>query len=348
MAERILVFPACLAEAAAFSQTARQAGSHLIGASSLVADPARASYADWVELPFVYQDDFAERLAGAVAHHAVTAVFSSHEVVRHRLSVLLPKLCPGVSLLGRAAPVRHSGPSHAELRVLAGGLGVPTDALIGPAEHDAVLQRALAMRGESSLGKLACFLALAPSLPEGDLVEIGALSGRSAFVLGWLGRRYQVGPLLAIDPWTQAAAMQRDSPQALQDSTQALDFTMFFSEFLENLVPCFYATLNYLREPAEQVRPRYGAGFSVGPTEFGVTHYRGKLALLHIDGNHDYAAVARDVAEWLPLLQPGGWAVLDDYTWPFGDGPRRVGDAVLEAETWQRAFTYDGALFLRR
>ncbi len=348
MAERILVFPACLPEAALFAQTARLRGAHLIGASSLSSDPARADYADWVQLPYVYENQFAAELGTAVAEYAVTGVFSSHEVVRHRLSVLLPEVCPGVVLLGRPPRVRHNGPSHAELVALAAGLGSPAEALVGPAELDAVLERALAMRGQSSLGKLACFLALAPSLPNGDLVEIGALAGRSAFVLGWLGRRYGVGPLLAMDPWSQAAAMQHDSPQALLDSTQALDFGMIFAEFLENLVPCFYGTANYLREEAAEVRPRYGAGFAVGPTEFGVTRYTGRLALLHVDGNHDFAAVSRDVAEWLPLLQAGGWAVLDDYNWPFGDGPRRVGDELLEAGGWQRAFTCDGALFLQR
>ena len=45
----------------------------------------------------------------------------------------------------------------------------------------------------------------------------------------------------------------------------------------------------------------------------------------------------------------GGWIVIDDYTWPFGDGPRRVGDEFLAAnrDRISAAFVMGGALFIR-
>ncbi len=63
----------------------------------------------------------------------------------------------------------------------------------------------------------------------------------------------------------------------------------------------------------------------------------GCIALLHIDGNHDVACAAEDVALWSPLVAPGGWVAIDDYCWRYGDGPKRAGDALLAswAMTWR-------------
>lgn len=348
MTHRILIFPAGQAEAEAFAATARAAGHHLVGASSLRNDPARAAFEAWVPLPYVHEPAFESALTDVLAAHGITAVFSAHILVRHRLSLLLPRISPGVALLDDLQPTRHAGMAHAAFLALARSLDADSDAQLRPVELAAVLQRALQMRGESGATKLACLLALGQLLPQGDVLEIGALAGRSAFVLGWLARRYGVGPVLIMDPWEKEDALQHDAPKSLQDSTLSLDFRVFRDEFLENLVPCFHATLNYLRERAGTIRARYGAGMQVGPTEFGTTRYIGAAALLHIDGNHDFAAVSADVADWTPLVLPGGWVAVDDYVWTFGDGPRRAGNALLETGDWDRAFVCDGALFLRR
>ncbi len=41
-------------------------------------------------------------------------------------------------------------------------------------------------------------------------------------------------------------------------------------------------------------------------------------AMIHLDGAHDYASVAADLAAWWPLLAPGGALIGDDY---YADGP---------------------------
>ena len=75
-----------------------------------------------------------------------------------------------------------------------------------------------------------------------------------------------------------------------------------------------------------------------------------RAALLHIDGNHDAACAAQDVELWSPLVRPGGWVVIDDYCWRYGDGPKRAGDALLAR--WgpdvDRAFVAGDCLFVRR
>src|SRR5262249_55097310 len=42
---------------------------------------------------------------------------------------------------------------------------------------------------------------------------------------------------------------------------------------------------------------------------------RASIDLLHIDGNHDRIAVARDARLYIPRVAKGGYVVLDDVTW---------------------------------
>jgi predicted O-methyltransferase YrrM len=41
----------------------------------------------------------------------------------------------------------------------------------------------------------------------------------------------------------------------------------------------------------------------------------GSVGLVHVDGNHDRAAVEADVERYLPKLHPGGFLALDDASW---------------------------------
>lgn len=343
----VLIFPAGTSEATAFAAQARRDGRRVIGASSLRNDPARGAFEHWIWLPYVHEPSFADQLSGAITDNGVTMVYSSHEVVRHHLSGLLPDLAPNVALAG-ASP-RRVDPICPDpwYEALADAFEINATRRLKAPELAAVVARALAFRGESAIGKLIAMLGVAALLPPGDLVEIGVLSGRSAFVLGWAARRYQIGPVLVLDPWSQDAALQHDTPIVLQETTKSFNFNVFFDEFIDNLVPCFYQTLNYARAPAHDLCRDYGAGLVIGPTEFGVTSYAGRIALLHVDGNHDLRAVRQDVADWVPRVQRGGWVVIDDYVWAFGTGPRQVGDELLASGAFDSAFVCDGALFLK-
>ena len=69
---------------------------------------------------------------------------------------------------------------------------------------------------------------------------------------------------------------------------------------------------------------------------------------MHIDANHRYDHVRRDIEIWSPYLAAGGWLLLDDYVWAFGDGPQRVGDELLGSPLYDSAFVSGDTLFLRR
>ena len=99
---------------------------------------------------------------------------------------------------------------------------------------------------------------------------------------------------------------------------------------MHNLVPVARGRLGYLRMTSEAAYERYckEPRWLESPP-FGSLEYSGDIALLHIDGNHGEAAVALDVELWVKHIRPRGWLVFDDYVWSHGNGPARVGDAML-------------------
>ncbi len=353
MQKTILIFPATTIEAQRFALLRRRAGWRVVGAASVPPGGARVVYDEWLNLPFVHNNDFVVALSEAIAIFDVQAIYSSHEVVAEHLRRVLPSLNPNLTLETKQSHdgdivldrlVKEAYEAHVSLFA-----HVDATLRINADVHRAVLGRAVEMRGESGLNKLSAILAIMADCPHGDVVEIGSFAGRSAFVLGWAARRYGVGHTLCIDPWTVEDALQTDTSSVLQDVTRCLDFEAVRQEFLTNLVPTFFETLNYRRDRADIVGGEYGPGYTVGPTEFGCTRYVGEVAVLHVDGNHDHDAAFTDLAIWVPKVAHRGIIIVDDYDWSFGDGPKRAADEVLRrTDEFETIAMVNGALFLRR
>ena len=194
--------------------------------------------------------------------------------------------------------------------------------------HTAGLIRLFEMTpGQCSHTKLEAMISLFRDLPEGDIVEIGTLFGRTALVFAFLASRYRTGKVLCVDSWSSAE---------------------LFQAFTANLAP-WSGIVNYIRKPSTVASAIYASGAPVASPEFGTTEYSLGISLLHIDGNHAPDAVRSDLASWGGFLRPDGWIVFDGYRWPFGDGPRRVADEVCRdfEGHWSTAFVAGGALFVR-
>jgi len=183
--------------------------------------------------------------------------------------------------------------------------------------------------------------------PAGDVVEIGSWWGRSAALFGWLARHYSIGNLLCVDPWRGDALVQGE---AMVDAASAgLDAQEALRIFEINLAPLAQGGLNYIHASSKEAATRYGPGVTVTTEAFGATTYTGRIAVLHIDGNHAEPEVAADCALWTAHVVPGGWIIFDDYEWAFGDGVRRVADAFVEANAQRTAARFEAgsALFLQ-
>jgi hypothetical protein len=227
------------------------------------------------------------------------------------------------------------------------GGAVPRSPRLMPEAAAAFLRQARSVPGMCDDTKLWALAAVARHAPRGDVVEIGSWWGKSAVALAWLAARHGIGPLLCVDPWApDKARQQRDD---LDTVTAAADHEEAALLFRVSLLSLGLPGANYLRMPSVDGAARYRSDPVIRSEAFGTTRFSGGIALLHIDGNHQYEQVSADLAAWLPMLRDKGWVVLDDYLWPFGDGPRRVGDALLEerAEDVLCAFTAGSALFVR-
>lgn len=135
-------------------------------------------------------------------------------------------------------------------------------------------------------------------------VDIGVYRGRSLLPLAaafrWTGRGMAVG----VDPYASEAAVQSDGHTlgpVLVEWAHAQDWDGLHRDLLALIAE------EGLDDVARIVRQRSDEAARL----FG----NGTLDLVHIDGNHDAARVADDLARYWPLVRPGGYIVLDDVTW---------------------------------
>ncbi|MBS4096584.1 MAG: class I SAM-dependent methyltransferase [Sulfuricella sp.] len=348
----LLVFPSSMGDALPFIEQARNIGVTVVGASSLTHDPNASRCDFWLHLPWVGEPDFVECLREAVTTHGIDGIFCPNNVVHAVIDTLIGNGTITARLL--ALPFHREIACYDRLDVRAeSALSLAKSILAGgslpaPVKVAAWLRFTDTIMGQSGEAKLAALLGAMASAPQGDVVEIGAYFGKSAAWLTLIAHDLEIGRVLAIDPWSAAEAVQLDAPTHVQRLSNGDYWETVAQACAVNLLPIARGRFNFLRMPATQALPCYESG-SVQSSAFGMMDLIGRIALLHIDGNHDYRSVATDVALWAQKLAPGGWLILDDYCWPHGDGPRRVGDAFLadRSKNIAQAFVVDGALFIK-
>lgn len=329
-------------------------GLEVIGASSVAADSAAQHYPRWAFIPRYDDPGFEAALKGLVAAEGVTSIYSPHTVVWDHLQKILPRLLPQVSL-ERTQPFTEEIASYRALLKRCDATGpidhlaspTPPAAALTPAELAGLMRFAGQVPGLCSEEKVLALAAAARVAPAGDVVEIGSWWGKSAVALGWLARRYGIGKLLCVDPWDLGEAMQ--ASEEVNAQTAKWDMEEVVAVFETNLA-MLAGGANYLRLPSRDAAETYARTRLAVTAAFGETRYAGTIAMLHIDANHELGPVREDVRLWTPMVARGGWAILDDYQWPFGDGPRIAGDELLAAwgEDVATAFVAGTALFIQR
>ena len=179
-------------------------------------------------------------------------------------------------------------------------------------------------------------------------------SGFSGFALAWLAQHYHIGNLICVDPWENSRVQDQGEQaaivnQELKQGRSLIDLDKIFQSFLAAV--SLLGNVGYLRETSDIAIQQYKNAAQQGhlpANELEALPVSGNIAMLHIDGNHRYDFVRQDVELWLPQVISGGWLLLDDYVWAFGDGPRRVGDELLATGQFDVAFTASDTLFLRK
>lgn len=353
MTQKTLIFPGGMPGSLAYLEQCRAGGRMAIGASSLPYDPNAARYDTWAYLPFLTDDGFDDALDEVIADHGISDIFTPHPIIwdhlRRRsetgeLAVDLLNASPAVSdakpyLQAITASRQSALPIHFD----AGQAALPELKLAS------LLFHAGRISGMCDDDKTRALIEIFRHMPQGDVVEIGSWWGKSAFIMLRLAQLYGIGPLLCIDPWASENFIQNDSSGLVDRLVETIDPDEAHRIFAINLLPYAKGDVNYLRMPAQEALAALAASPTVSSSEFGSLTYCRRIAALHIDGNHAYENAKVDIVGWTKLVAAGGWIVIDDYVWPWGDGPQLAGDEFL-GEHWEKigcAFVMGTALFIR-
>ncbi len=355
MTKRVLIFPAGMPRSLSFLERALAEGWSVVGASSLGHDPARERYLQWTHLPYVTSAGFDKALKQAIAEHDIDGIFTPNPVVWDHLHQILPHSFTGVTLVNGPPIDVEMTPYRKALQfadtVLEQPLQLATINEAKPSisrlEIAALFRHADSIPGMCDHEKIRALCEISRHAPTGDIVEIGSWWGKSAFVLLRLAQCYEIGKLLCIDPWSNEHLIQNDEKGLVDRVPVSADEALTVYQL--NLLPYASGSVNFIRLPSVDAAIQYRSSHMVSTPVFGKTEYSGRIAVLHIDGNHSYANAQADVASWSDLVMPGGWIIIDDYIWPYGDGPQRVGDEFLgkRVRNIACAFVTGSALFLQ-
>jgi hypothetical protein len=353
MTKHTLIFPGGMAGSLAHMEKCRANGAAVVGASSLSYDPNGSKYAKWTHLPLLTDPDFDAALDKVISDFEIAEIFTPHPIIwdhlhersnAGQLGAMLQNKSPSSS---DAEPYRQAI-AEARLMPLPVHLSAGQPAL-SATEAAALLYHAERISGMCDRDKTRALIEIFRNMPQGDVVEIGSWWGKSAFIMHRLCQHYAVGSLLCIDPWASENFVQNDESGLVDRLVANIDADEAHRIFTINLIPYAKDDVNYLRMPAQLALKAYGECPKVSSPEFGSTVYSRKIAALHIDGNHAYENARADVFGWASLVADGGWIIIDDYVWPWGDGPQRAGDEFLIAQDHNVdcAFVMGTALFVQ-
>lgn len=355
MSKPVLIFPAGMPRALEFLKKCLAENRRVIGASSLGYDPSREHYPAWIHLPYVSEAGFDEALKCSILEFDIGEIYTPNIVVWNYLSRTLGELIPGV-VLANASPVDEVLGGYREALakarfLVANPLQLSSKILprTAPTEIDvaALCRYAEMIPGMCDDEKLRALLGILQYSVNGDIVEIGSWWGKSAFVLAWLARCFDTGNLLCVDPWTNDHLIQNE--KTVDSGSMQVSAEEALGVFQIGLLPFNSNHINYLRMTSVDGAAYFNDCQVVDTAVFGKTEYRGQISVLHIDGNHSYHSVSADVDSWTKFITVGGWIIFDDYIWPYGNGPQRVGDEFLEKNSSRvgTAFVMGSALFVQ-
>lgn len=356
MKAKILCLPGGMPRSLEYLRSVDQGAVEVIGASSEKYDVSRKSYQQWYYIPHITHPDFAQSLIELVKRQQISQLFTPHQVIWNFVQELV--LENGLELtLVNTQPIEtelqpyqeyfESGQELFESTLPLAAASSGKKKLL-PIQYASLFRHAQTIPGETDGSKIAALCEVMRYCPPGDIIEIGVLWGKSAFVLAYLAKNYSIGPILCIDPWNRNYLPQ-GSELLMKYSSNTHDISSALSIFQMNLLPYGCGNINYRQSPSNEAFRDYCSNFFVKSQAFGLTIYSGSVALLHIDGNHAYEFVRQDLALWQKKVCPGGWVVLDDYCWMFGNGPQKAGDSFIlnNRERIQCAFVMGGALFFQ-
>lgn len=352
----VLVFPIDMAASVAFAATARELGISVVVATSEVLTLEEKNDGV-VNLPYVTDPEFDSAFASLLEQKQITSVFTPHATIwSYFCSLSRDDGFPVSFTVCNNSPVLADRKPFESAYSWAESCLPPFNISSSNQKASLSLQRYANLYlvynqipGQSDDDKLRLLTYIARQSLPGDVVEIGSYYGRSAFALTWLAKFHSLGTVICIDPWkSESSKDQGEAAKLVNQAGGDLNWDQVFLSFVASL--CVFDNVNHLRMTSSLALEEYQLAASAGKLsseEFGTTNICGRISILHIDGNHKYDEIKQDIDDWVPLVQDGGWVLIDDYLWAFGDGPKQAGDELLQGRAVKTAFVVGDTLCIQ-
>jgi len=349
----VLVFPSNMPQAQVFSRVAKSLGLLVVEATSEhVSQDLKEQGV--VSLPYVTEENFDDEFSNLVGRFQIELVYAPHLGVWRKLiklsanSDLCFKVCNGSP---HQEDLRPYGFAYEWADSCLANVNIceRSSEPLSISRYAGLYQGYSSIPGQSDDLKIWLLTQIFRCARQGDVVEIGSAYGRSAFALAWLSSFHSIGPVICVDPWNVISSESQGKQATLIDQ-MVLDFNFqkIFEAFIASVSG--FKNVNYIKKPSGEAVIEYRAAGDSGyviSKELGATKITGSISILHIDGNHKYEEVRRDLEGWLPFVKPGGWILFDDYVWAFGDGPKRVGDEFIASQKATASFVVGDTLCVR-
>ncbi|MBN3146352.1 class I SAM-dependent methyltransferase [Pectobacterium brasiliense] len=353
MALNFLVFPSNMPESKVFSNFASSIGGNIVHASSENKIDSNTQY-----LPYITDESFPSEFEDMLRNNNINYVYSPHHVVWHYLNKLKETIsydysvCDLPPLDSVFNNVKEACLWAKETKEEISKNNQCNSILtLKENEYANLYIKYNDIPGQSDNVKLRALCSIFTDTPKGDVVEIGSFLGRSGFALSWLAQQYEIGNVICVDPWEGELSGDQgndDKVLLVNESRDQVNWDSVFSGFLA--YNSGQKNLTYIRAVSEAAVSEYSASTKRGEicnNDFGCIKIDGNISLLHIDGNHKYEEAKKDVDNWFPLVKSGGWVLIDDYDWAFGEGPKKVGDELINNHRVAHHFIEGDTLYIK-
>lgn len=352
---KVLLFPIDMSECDDYLRVCQSIGVETISASSEDHQNNCSLSGPIIKLPYINENNFFTKFQSVLEELNISHVYSPHSAIWQYINNLIEKnklnkkiiLC-GEEPLKEIIKLLSKHNEWAEEIIFEQALDKDNTANLSLSSYSALHRNYFAIPGQSDEKKLTALCKIFRNLTNGDILEIGSLYGRSAFALAFLAKKFSIGNLICIDPWENIED-QGESATLLNVNQSKIDYNKIFQIFLSSVN--VLDNVGYIRKKSEDALVSYVESLGkkyIYSEDLGVINLNDGFILIHIDGNHSYENVKKDVELWTPLLKKDGWLLLDDYLWAFGDGPYRCGNELIESGNYKNYFVSSDTLFLQK
>ncbi|WP_158784455.1 class I SAM-dependent methyltransferase [Pantoea sp. BAV 3049] len=355
--KKVLIFPCHIPHGEEFAKTVSALGVEVVRATSVAAEAD--SVIGQYHLPFVNESGFLPAFHALLEQEDIGYVYAAHDVVLDFLKKLRTQNNYGerFQLCNDYQHKAHHNYYHQAEKWAKQALRDITSEKYGKPVNPPLRTKQYAnlnlgfhhIPGQSDGDKLLALASVFTLAVPGDIVEIGCFWGRSSYALAFLARHHGLGSVVSIDPWDlQPSSDQGEGTQLVNDAVKLIDWEQVFQGFLTSVASL--DNINYIRDTSSAAAVKYQELRQSGvlrTAELGEICITGEIAVLHIDGNHKYEEVKKDIASWMPFMKSGGWILLDDYEWSFGDGPQRAGMELIADPRVAGSFVASDTLFVQ-